>query len=383
MDLEGTRVTRGQLLKGAALAAASLTVLGAPAAAGAARRRHVATTASADMMADLVAAAKKEGKLNTIALPPDWANYGEIMAAFQKKYGIKITNANPNGSSAEENQAIVSLKGQKRAPDVVDVGPAFAIQGAKDGIYAPYKVSTWATIPASMKDASGLWVGDYWGVVSFGVNTKLVKNVPTSWADLLKPEYKNQVALNGDPLQAGAAFAGVYSAALANGGSLDNISPGIDFFKKLKDVGNYIPVGVTPATIASGQTPIAIDWDYLNFANVQALKKSGIDFKVAVPRTGVYGAFYAQAISATAPNPNAAKLWQEFLYSDEGQLLFLKGGTHPARFADLAKRGKVPAALLKALPSPSSYAKVRFATSGQQTAAKEKLATEWPAKVAA
>ena len=383
MDFEGTRLTRGQLVKNAAAAAVGLTILGAPAAANAAGRRQLAGTAADDMLADLIAAAKKEGKLNTIALPPDWANYGEIMAAFQKKYGIKITNANPNGSSAEENQAIVSLKGQKRAPDVVDVGPAFAIQGAKDGIYAPYKVSTWATVPASMKDAGGMWIGDYWGVVSFGVNTKLVKNVPTSWADLLKPEYKNQVALNGDPLQAGAAFAGVYSAALANGGTLANISPGIDFFKKLKDVGNFIPVGVTPATIASGQTPIAIDWDYLNFANVAALKKSGVDFKVAVPKTGVYGAFYAQAISATAPNPNAAKLWQEFLYSDEGQLLFLKGGTHPARFADLAKRGKVPAAMLAALPSPSAYAKVRFASSEQQTAAKAKLATEWPAKVAA
>lgn len=383
MDFEGTRVTRGQLVKRASAVAAGLTVLGIPAAAGAARQSSVAEAATAESLADLIAAAKQEGTLNTIALPPDWANYGEIMAAFQKKYGIKIVNANPNGSSAEENQAIVSLKGQKRAPDVVDVGPAFAIQGAKDGIYAPYKVSTWSTIPASMKDASGMWVGDYWGVVSFGVNTKIVKNVPTSWADLLKPEYKNQVALNGDPLKAGAAFAGVFSASLANGGSLNNISPGIDFFKKLKDAGNFIPVEVTPATIASGQTPIAIDWDYLNFANVAALKKSGVDFKVSVPKTGVYGAFYAQAVSATAPNPNAAKLWQEFLYSDEGQLLFLKGGTHPARFADLAKRGKVPAALLNALPSPSAYAKVRFANSDQQTAAKDKLATEWPAKVSA
>jgi putative spermidine/putrescine transport system substrate-binding protein len=383
MDLEGMNLSRGQLVKRTAFAVAGLTALGAPAAATAARRNRAAATASADMMADLVAAAKKEGGLNTIALPPDWANYGEIMSTFQKMYGIKITNANPNGSSAEENQAIVSLKGQKRAPDVVDVGPAFAIQGAKDGLYAPYKVSTWATIPASMKDASGMWVGDYWGVISFGVNTKIVKNVPTSWADLLKPEYKNQVALNGDPLKAGAAFAGVYSAALANGGSLGNISPGIDFFKKLKDAGNYIPVDVTPATIASGQTPITIDWDYLNFANAIAMKKEGVTFTVAVPKTGVYGAFYAQAINATAPNPNAAKLWQEFLYSDEGQLLFLKGGTHPARFADLAKRGKVPAALLSALPSPSAYAKVRFANSDQQTAAKDKLATEWPAKVSA
>jgi putative spermidine/putrescine transport system substrate-binding protein len=382
MSFEDHALSRGRFIKGAAATVVGLSVLGAPAAATAARRRAAGAAVAEDMMSDLIAAAKKEGTLNTIALPPDWANYGEIMETFRKKYGIKVVNANPNASSAEENQAVVSLKGQKRAPDVLDVGPAFAIQGKADGLYAPYKVSTWSTIPASMKDPQGYWVGDYWGVVSFGVNTKVVKNIPTSWADLLKPEYKGQVALNGDPTSAGAAFAGVYSAALANGGSLANIAPGIDFFKKLKDAGTFIPVGVTPATIASGQTPIAIDWDYLNFGSAAALKKSGVDFKVVVPKTGVYGAFYCQAINATAPNPNAARLWQEFLYSDEGQILFLKGGTHPARFADLTKRGKIPANLLAALPSPAAYAKVRFATNAQQTKAKEILAAQWASKVA-
>ena len=86
----------------------------------------------------LVADAKKEGHLNTIALPPDWANYGEMISTFQKKYGIKITNDNPDGSSAQENQAIRSLKGDSRAPDVVDVGVSFAISGANEGLYAKY-----------------------------------------------------------------------------------------------------------------------------------------------------------------------------------------------------------------------------------------------------
>ncbi len=331
--------------------------------------------------ADLIAAAKKEGKLNTIALPPDWANYGEIMSTFQKKFGLKITNANPDGSSAEENQAIVSLKGQDRAPDVVDDGPAFAIQGASQGLFVPYKVSTWSTIPASMKDASGKWVGDYWGVVSFGVNTKLVKDVPHTWADLLKPEYKNMIALNGDPRTSGSALAGVFAAALGNGGSVSNVEPGISFFAKLKSSGNLLAVDATPATIASGQTPITIDWDYLQLSYKAEAKKQGVDWQVVIPSTGRYGAFYAQAINANGPNPNAAKLWEEFLYSDEGQLLFLKGGTHPARFADLSKRGAIPASLLKNLPPASSYTNVTFANDSQQTAAKAKVAAEWATKV--
>ncbi|MEI8105140.1 MAG: extracellular solute-binding protein [Actinomycetes bacterium] len=330
----------------------------------------------------LITAAKKEGKLNTIALPPDWANYGEIMSTFQSKFGIKITNANPDGSSAEENQAVVSLKGQGRAPDVVDDGPAFAIQGAQQGLFAPYKVSTWSTIPASMKDPQGRWVGDYWGVVSFGVNTKVVKDVPKTWADLLKPEYKNMIALNGDPRTSGSALAGVFSAALGNGGSVSNVEPGITFFQQLKQSGNLLPVDATPATIASGQTPITIDWDYLQLSYKKEVAKNGITWQVVIPATGRYGAFYAQAINATAPNTDAAKLWEEFLYSDQGQLLFLKGGTHPARFADLSARGVIPKALLAALPPATSYTNVKFATDAQQTTAKNLVASEWGPKVA-
>jgi putative spermidine/putrescine transport system substrate-binding protein len=356
-------------LAGAALAAAGVATV----ALGA---------TGAGPSAKLVAAAKKEGKLNTIALPPDWANYGEIMSTFQKKYGIHITNANPSGSSAEENQAIVSLKGQSRAPDVVDDGPAFAIQGTQQGLFVPYKVSSWSTIPANMKDRAGHWYGDYYGVIAFGVNTKVVKDVPHTWADLLKPEYKNMIALNGDPRTAGAALAAVFAAALGNGGSLSNVQKGIDFFAKLKQAGNFLPVDATPSTIASGQTPITIDWDYLQLSYRKEAAKQGINWQVIVPKQGVYGAFYAQAINANAPNPNAARLWEEFLYSDQGQLLFLKGGAHPVRFADLVKRHKVPASMLEALPPASAYKAVKFASDVQQTKAKNLVAAQWGSKVA-
>ena len=162
----------------------------------------------------MVQEAKKEGHLNTIALPPDWANYGEIMSTFSKKYGIAITNDNPDGSSAQENQAIVSLKGDPRAPDVVDVNPTFAVAGTVQGLYAKYYPRNYPTIPRAIKDTRGLWMGDYWGSVTIGYNANLVKNPPKTFADLLKPEYKNQVALNGSPLTSGSAIAGVFAAAL-------------------------------------------------------------------------------------------------------------------------------------------------------------------------
>ncbi|WP_424952548.1 ABC transporter substrate-binding protein [Deinococcus sp.] len=330
--------------------------------------------------AGIVAAGKKDANLNTIALPPDWANYGEIMDSFQKTYGIKLTNSSPDISSAEELQAIKSLSGQKRAPDVVDVGPAFAIQGATDKQFLAYKPSTFASVPASAKDPNGYWVGNYFGVISFGVNKNIVKNVPKTWADLMKPEYKGQVALNGNPLSAAAAFSAVWSAALANGGSLDNIQPGIEFFAKLKQMGNYIPVSATPATVQTGQTPIVADWDYLNLGYSKQFAGK-VDWTVTVPTDGVYGSHYATAINATGPNQNAGRLWEEYILSDAGQMMFLKGYAHPIRFNDMVKRNVIPKAMLDALPDAAVYQNVRFATPAQLTKAKAVLAAQWAAKV--
>ena len=264
---------------------------------------------------------------------------------------------------------------------MLDVGPSFAIDGANEGLYAKHFTRNFRKVPRAMKDTRGFWLGDYWGVVSFGVNGAVVSSVPRTFADLLKPEYRNKVALNGSPLSSGSAVAGVFAAALANGGSLSDIGPGIDFFARLKQAGNFIPVQATPQTIASGQTPITLDWDYLNIAYIKAFPSARI--RVAVPTDGIYGAHYCQSINATAPHPWAARLWQEFLYSDQGQLLWLKGYSHPALFADLVKRKVIPKALLAALPPAGPYNKVKFASPRQLTAARAKIASEWPAKVGA
>ncbi len=375
--LEEESMSRSAMLRRSAATAFGLTILASPAAAWAARGGSAeALTADGIPLKKLIAAAKKEGQLNVIALPHDWANYGEIISTFKRKYGLKMDEANPNGSSSQENQAIRSLKGDSRAPDTVDVGPSFAIDGAKEGLYKPYKVATYKSIPKGMKDSRARWYGDYWGAIAIGYNANIIKPAPKTFKDLLKPAYKNRVALNGNPLTSNSAVSGVFAAALANGGSLNNVGPGIDFFRQLKKAGNFIPVDGTPQTVASGQTPIVIDWDYLNLAYRKEFP--AVNWRTVVPADGVYGSFYCQAISAFAPHPNAARLWMEFLYSDQGQLLWLKGYSHPARFQDLARRKKIPSALLKALPSAKIYAKVKFASASQQAAAKAKIATEWP-----
>ncbi len=316
----------------------------------------------------LVAAAKQEGSLNVIALPPDWANYGQVISAFTSMYGIKVDSAQPDAASQDEINAADQQKGTSRAPDVFDLGQSVAL--ANLAKFAPYQVSTWSTIPDNLKDADGTWVNDYGGYMSIGFNTAKVP-APTGVKDLLKPEYKGKVALNGDPTQAGAAFNGVMMTSLANGGSADDIQPGIDFFSSLKKAGNFLPTDPTSATIESGQTPLVIDWDYLNAAETAKIPT----WKVIVPSDALVGGYYFQAVSKDAPHPAAARLWEEFLYSDAGQNLWLKGGARPVRADAMQKAGTLDATACAALPQVAGTPV--FPTDSQTTTAKDYLSKNW------
>jgi putative spermidine/putrescine transport system substrate-binding protein len=358
----------------AATTFASLAACSPPEKKGDSNTPGAATAASAaDLggMDALIAAATKEGQLNVIALPPDWANYGEIIKAFGDKYGIKVNSAQPDASSQDEINAANQLKGQGGAPDVFDLGAAVA--AANTAMFAPYKVATFADVPDYLKEANGTWVNDYGGYMSIGYDSAKVP-APTGVADLLKPQYKGKVALNGDPTQAGAAFSGVVMAALGSGGSGDNIAPGVDFFSKLKKAGNFLPVDPTPATVESGQTPVVIDWDYLNVAQGAKLKGK-LDWKTVVPANAVVGSYYVQAISKDAPHPAAARLWEEFLYSDQGQNLWLKGGARPVRADAMQKAGTIDATSFAALPKVEGTPV--FLTDAQTTKAKDYLAANW------
>jgi len=322
----------------------------------------------------LVAAAKAEGHLNVITLPDNWANYGTIMKDFQAKYGIQITDENPDGTSQDELNAINQTKGQSRAPDVVDVGTAFAAKGQTEGVWAPYEVATWNDIPASSKEPTGLYYADYGGYVAIGYDSSRVKTPPTSFKSLLTGPYKNMVALNGSPTQAGAAFAGVYAAALANGGSFADIAPGVSYFKQLKQAGNFVPVTGSASTMESGQTPVLIWWDYLLASEVGASYKN---LKIVIPSDSHYAAYYDQAVSKYAPDPAAARLWEEYLYSTEGQNLFLQGGTRPIELPTLVSAGTENKAAYNSLP-PAPAGGITFPSIAQQNTAETVVSQQWP-----
>ena len=327
----------------------------------------------------LVAAAKKEGSLNAITLPRTWANYGKIMDDFTAKYGIKITDTNPNGSSGDEINAIQHEKGLSSAPDVVDVGNSHALPNT--ALFADYEVSTWSSIPAALKNANGSWYGDYGGYISIGCVAAKVAPAPCpkSFADLLNSSYtaayKGKVAMSGDPTSANAAFSAVWAAALATGGSLDDIKPGITFFSKLKSNGEYNAVVDTESTIEAGSTPITLDWEFNNSQFATDLKAKGIAMTVAIPTDGLYSAYYDQAINKWAPHPAAARLWEEYLYSTVGQNDFMGGYARPVEFAAMQSAGTLDATDEKNLPTVSGT--VNYPSETQLTAAQNTITTSW------
>ena len=341
----------------------------------------------ADAMADLEAAAKAEGMLTTIALPHSWCGYGDVIAGFKAKYPeITVNELNPDAGSADELEAVRANIGNTgpQAPDVLDVGLSFGPQAKEEGLIQPYKVATWDEIPDSIKDADGYWYGDYYGVMSFMVNKDLVENTPMDWPDLLKPEYAQQVALAGDPRASNQAILGVLAAGLAAGGAAGKEAgeKGLDYFKQMNEAGNFVPVIGKAGTLAQGATPVVIAWDY-NALSWRDSLNGNPPVEVVVPASGVLAGVYVQAISAHAPHPNAAKLWMEYLYSDEGQTAWLKGYCHPARFNAMSAAGKIPQDLLDALPPAEGYAKAYFPTLDEQAGNKEAVVSGWDAVVGA
>ena len=347
----------------------------------------LAPVAQAQSMDELVAAATTEGRLTTIALPHDWCGYGTVIDTFKAMYpGIEVNELNPDAGSADELEAIRANQGNTgpQAPDVIDVGLAFGPAAQQEGLIQPYMVSTWDSIPDGAKDADGYWYGDYYGVMSFIVNTDLIDDVPTSFAELMEPQYAGAVALAGDPRASNQAILAVMAAGMATGAEpgADAAQAGLEFFAALNAAGNFVPVIGKAGTLAQGTTPIIIEWDYNALAARDTLAGNP-PVEVVVPSDAVLAGVYVQAISAYAPQPNAAKLWMEYLYSDAGQLGWLAGYCHPIRFNDLVARGVVPQDMMDALPPAESYEAAVFPTLDQVNANRDAVVSGWDSVVGA
>lgn len=339
-----------------------------------------APSAAADpsaVIADLEAKAKAEGALNSYGMPPDWTNFGAIWDKILPKYNL--THTDTDMSSAEEIQKFDAEKNNPVA-DQGDIGIQFGPVAVESGTVQPYKPTRWDLIPDYAKDPDGNWMCWYTGTISFAVNTALVKNVPTSWADLKKPEYKGMVAIS-DPRNAAQGAMTVLAANFANGGDEKNIDPGLKYFTDLNTAGNLTSVAPSKANVEKGEAKIAILWDYnaLPMRDDLASKSPAVPITVVIPSDGTTQAPYCHIINKYAAHPNAAKLFREYILTDEAQILQAQKYARP-----LVKGVQIPADLAAKFPAESQYAAVKPINDWKAAAdAISRLATDWTIEVGA
>ena len=374
-------VVKFSKLTSGSLAAALVVALAIPAisttsASAATDYSKITNASQGGGMAGLAAACKKEGQLNVIALPHYWANYGDMIEGFKKTYGVKIDEANPEGSSQEEIDAAVTNKGTNRSPDVFDIGLAVAVKYLNTGTFAPYKTKTWQYLQfAQSIDPSGQVSPNYTGTMTIGYSGEL--GTITKLDDLLDPKFKGKIALNGDPLGSSAAMNGIFMINKALGGTFDDVTKGVEFFAKLKKAGNFINVNPTEATIASGQTPVVIDNGYIQAGVVKNMAAAGKVWKMFTP--AAVGSTYNSAVSAWAPHPACARLWMEYTLGETGATIWATGGATPTLWVWLLKTGRASAAGKASIGVSKVVAEK--ASADQTAKARAYLKTAWPAAV--
>lgn len=322
---------------------------------------------------ELVEKAKAEGQLTLIGTPQGSAGSGQVMDSFTNEYGIKVRPIFEDASSADELTILRTWKGDPRYPDIIDVSPIALADATNEGLLADYRVQAYDAISSRFKLPQGLQVANYSGIMSFGVNRSLIDNPPRTWADLEKPEYRGAIALNGDPRESGAGIQAVAAAALANGGSYDNIRPGIEFFSRLRKSGNLRVGEINNADVLYGDSPIAIDWNYSFPPLARRLAKEGVELQTVIPSDGIARGLYFQGIVADALHPCAARLWLDHLVSDEVAITRMQAGAIPARYS--AMRSRLSTSEQALIPSESEI-QAALAPTPEQFRKMQKLVNE-------
>ena len=352
----------------------------------------------------LVAAAKKEGKLALITTPRDWANYGAIFDAYEKAFSVKISVDNPDGSSQYEIDTMKTAPKAKQ-PDSIDIGPLVVAQLTPPGgkpMSSPYQVINWNDIPNAAKDPNGLWYGNYGGKLAIVYNT-LLSPAPTKATDFTKPEYKGYVGITGDPTSSNQACMSVLAASLGNGGekNLSDVTKGLALFKAVKAQAPLVKVNAS--NLGAGTARVGFMWDFNALGIVPAAKAAGIDLKFVYPTDYVLQAPpYINAINVKSPNCANARLWQEFVYSQNkgktasqltaadlklsgsklfakmqgGQNYFMQSGADPIMSKAMEAKGLLVDSLLD-FKVPSTAKVVGPPTISDVLAAREQIISSW------
>ena len=264
--------------------------------------------------------------------PPQWADWASQLESIEENLGYTLPHDNKNSG-----QTLSQLLTEKDSPvaDVAYYGVAFGITAAEKGVTEAYKPKHWDEIPDGLKDPDGHWFTIHSGTIGFFVNKDALEGnaVPTSWADLLKPEYKGMVGYL-DPSSAFVGYAGAVAVNRAMGGSLDDFNPGIEYFKELAKNQPIVPKQTAYARVLSGEIPILFDYDF-NAYRGKYKDKANVEF--VIPAEGTIVVPYVMSLVKGAPNQSRGKEILDHIMSDKGQAVWANAFLRPVRDSALSE----------------------------------------------
>ena len=220
-------------------------------------------------------------------------------------------------------------------------------------MYAPYQVATWADIPDGNKEPTGLWVNNYTGFESIGYDSKLgdIRRSRTSPIPSTRARSPSTATRSRRPPGSTASSSPPWRTAAQPTTSRRASTSS----RSWPTSGNLLPVDPTDASVASGQTPIVIDWTYNQGGLIDVAQAEGHrPGRPSIPSDAPpVAAFYNSSINKDAAHPAAARCWMEYIFSDAGQNTWLKGFALPVRLArDADGRNRSTQAALAALNAP-------------------------------
>ncbi len=267
--------------------------------------------------------------------PPEWADWAAQIRLIKDKTGVTVPPDNKNSG-----QALAQLVAEKASPvaDVVYYGVTFGIQAKKEGVVAAYKPAHWNDIPAGLKDPEGYWFTIHSGTLGFMVNVDALKGkpVPKSWHDLLKPEYRGLIGYL-DPASAFVGYVGAVAVNDALGGTLDDFTPALNYFKQLKKNDPIVPKQTSYARVLSGEIPILLDYDF-NAYRAKYKDKANVVF--VIPSEGSVIVPYVMSLVGNDPNQAPGKKVLDFVLSDEGQAVWANAYLRPVRASAISKEAE-------------------------------------------
>lgn len=285
---------------------------------------------------DPVAAKEQAKTFVTYATPNNWANFGEQITTFcTVKFGFDCNRT--ERSQAEEllsAQVAPKFAAEKNNPVaiVADSSILFTAPSEQTGALADYLSPGATALPDGYKGENGGWIATYAGVPGFAVNVDLLTSkglpIPASWEDLTNAAYKGMIGMT-KPGSGGVSTTTFAVWNMNKGGTFDDYSKGAEFAKRMLP---NLTGQATVDTFEKGEVPITVNWDFNLIALVAKAKASGVTAKVVIPSDGsVYGASVLLVNKYDTAHSDFAKMFMDWLLSDEGQTIFARFGARPIR----------------------------------------------------